>query len=474
MSAAKKKKKKKTGTKPRSRRSAAKKPSRWRRFFGALWRFGRWPLLFGVAGLVFYLSLLDRRITGEFEGRRWDVPARVFAQPLELYAGRTLTAVTLADHLRSLGYRAARDVTQPGQFRVAGNTVTFISRPFAFWDSVQPAQHAVAKFAGDAVSSLVDADAAELPLMRLDPVMIGSIVPGTHEDRIVLPPQAVPQRLRDVLVAVEDRRFYQHHGVNFAAIARAALVNLRAGRIRQGGSTLTQQLVKNYFLTNRQTYTRKFNEVLMAMLLEARYDKRDLINGYINEVFLGQDGARAVHGFALGSQFYFGVPLAELNNAQIALLVGIIRGPSYYDPRRHPERALERRDRILRSLGERGVLTGEEVSAATASALSVVEQPGRVSGTSPAFMDAVRTQLRRDYAAEDLNSAGLRIFTTLDPFVQAQAEQICANELAHVERDTGSEVGSLEVAAVISDPQSGELLAAVGIDKVGEAAIVGA
>ncbi|MFK8016161.1 MAG: penicillin-binding protein 1B [Gammaproteobacteria bacterium] len=444
------------------RRKKGPAPARWRRVIGTLWRYGRWPLLFGIAALALYLSILDRRITAQFEGRRWEVPARVFAQPLELYATKNITAAGLRGHLRSLGYREDDRLEQPGHFRERGNEITLRTRPFVFWDSAQSDELVRVAFRDGRIDQVRDAQGDDKVLVRLDPLMIGSIVPGTHEDRIVLPPGAVPERLRAALVAVEDRDYYSHHGIDLSAIARAAVANARAGRVVQGGSTLTQQLVKNYFLTNAQKFERKIVEAFMAILLDARYSKRELINGYINEVFLGQDGSRAVHGFALGSQFYFGVPLAELDDARIALLVAIIRGPSYYDPRRHPARALERRDHVLGVLGAEGVMSAQEVAAARAQPLGVVARPGRVRGASPAFMDAVREQLRRDYAPEDLNSAGLRIFTTLDTFVQAEAETICASELAHVETDTDAEAGSLQVGAVITDPQSGELLAAVG------------
>jgi penicillin-binding protein 1B len=458
--------KKRTKKKASRRTETAPVRFKWLR---RVWRIGRWPLLLGLAGFVFYMALLDRQIIQKFEGRRWDVPARVFAQPLELYVSRTLTLDALTAHLGALGYRNVDVVDAPGQFRVHRDGVDLQTRPFAFWDSEQPAQRASISFQGGKVAEVLDQNAAAIPLLRLDPVMIGSIVPGTHEDRIVLAPIEVPQLLRETLVVVEDRRFYDHHGVNLKAIARAFWVNLRAGEVRQGGSTLTQQLVKNYFLTNEQTYTRKLNEALMSVLLDARYDKRELLNGYINEIFLGQDGARAVHGFGLGSRFYFGVPLAELDAARIALLVAIIRGPTYYDPRRHPERALARRNRVLESLAREGVLSQQDADAAIAQPLGVVARPGRVMGASPAFMDAVREQLARDYAPSDLNTEGLRIFTTLDTFVQARAEAICARELAHVEQDTGIEPDTLQVGAVITDPQTGELIAAVGGREAGYA-----
>src|SRR5439155_991924 len=191
------------------------------------------------------------------------------------------------------------------------------------------------------LESLRDSAGRDVPVLRLEPLLIGSIFPIHGEDRIVVTPQEVPTLLPAALKAVEDRKFDSHHGVDPIAMLRALWVDVRARQIEQGGSTLTQQLVRSYFLSSRQTLSRKVREAIMAMALDAHFTKADLMNAYINEIFLGQDGDRAIHGFGLASQFYFGKPLAELDLSEVALLVAVVRGPSYYDPRRHPERAQE-------------------------------------------------------------------------------------------------------------------------------------
>ncbi|MEM6640306.1 MAG: penicillin-binding protein 1B [Pseudomonadota bacterium] len=444
----------------RSRRAAGRRGGQTG-FFKTLWRWSRWPVLIGLAGLAFYMALLDRQITTAFEGRRWDVPARVYAQPTELYAGRSLSQDELLAHLDSLGYRRVVSVSAAGQFSVSRSRVAMKTRAFDFWDGRQPSVRVAVRFDGGRVAS-VEAGPDRAPIARLDPLMMGSLLPASREDRIVLSPEQVPAPLKAALVAVEDRAFYDHHGVDPKAVARAVVVNLKAGRMRQGGSTLTQQLVKNYFLTNERTLTRKVNEALMAVLLDARFDKRALMTGYVNEVFLGQDGARAVHGFALGAQFYFGMPLDELSIEHVALLVGLIKGPSYYDPRRHPERSKARRNLVLDVLAEQAIVDADTAKAAKRAELGVVARPGRAAGATPAYMDEVRAQLARDYAASDLNTVGLTVFTALDPFVQARAERIATRQLAQVERDTGTQAGTLQVGAVISDPDNGELLAVIG------------
>ena len=263
-------------------------------------------------------------------------------------------------------------------------------------------------------------------MLRLEPLLIGSIFPIHGEDRIVVTPQEVPPLLPAALKAVEDRKFDTHHGVDPLAMLRAAWVDVRARQIEQGGSTLTQQLVRSYFLSSRQTLSRKLREAVMAMALDAHFTKADLMNAYINEIFLGQDGDRAIHGFGLASQFYFGKPLAELDLSEVALLVAIVRGPSYYDPRRHPERALQRRNLVLKIMSEQGVVAPADAAAATRRPLGVASRPA--GAYYPAYLDFVRRTLRRDYHEEDLTEAGLRIYTSLDPRAQEQAESALEHE----------------------------------------------
>ncbi len=259
-------------------------------------------------------------------------------------------------------------------------------------------------------------------MARLDPLLIGSLFPAHGEDRLIVAPADIPPLLPAALKAVEDRRFDQHHGIDVLAVVRASLVNLSAGEIRQGASTLTQQLVRSYFLSNERSWTRKLREAFMAISLELRYDKGDLMAAYVNEIYLGQDGARAVHGFGLASQFYFGKPLVELDLHELALLVAVVRGPTYYDPRRHEDRALERRNLVLQEMAEAGLVSAEDAAAAKEQKLDLLSSTRR-SATQSAFLGLVRRQLAADYPRDDLERTGLVVLTTLDPAVQAAAER---------------------------------------------------
>jgi penicillin-binding protein 1B len=417
-------------------------------------------LLFLVAIVV--VAVLDHRVTRQFEGRRWTLPARVYAQPIELYVGQALSAKRAAEELDRLGYLAQARADRPGTYWRKGDRIGLYLRAFRFSDEMQAARALDLGFAGDTIVSVRDAQGADVPVIRLDPLLIGSIFPIHGEDRIVVSPAQVPPLLPEALKAVEDRKFDTHHGVNPLAILRAAFVNVRAGQVEQGGSTLTQQLVKSYFLDSRRTLGRKVEEAIMAVILESRFGKADIMNAYINEIYLGQDGQRAVHGFGLASQFYFGKPLAELDLPEIALMVAIVRGPSYYDPRRHPDRALARRNLVLRVLGERGVVSAADAERAAAKPLGVAKAGQKSAVFFPAFLDLVRRQLRADYKEEDLTESGLVVFSTLDPLLQEKAEYSLESELDRQDASARKVSHGLEGVVVVTTPQTGEVVAMVG------------
>jgi len=427
-----------------------------------------------AAGGYFYY--LDRQVTRQFEGRRWTLPAQVYAAPLELYAGLALSGAELEKELGRLQYRQVPRLDRPGTYRRQGSRIDVALRGARFADEVREAQILSISTSSSAIVGMSDSRGNEVPVARFEPLLIGSIFPTHGEDRIVVKPEEVPPLLLAALKAVEDRKFDHHHGVDPTAIARAIWANVRAGGIAQGGSTLTQQLVRSYFLTTDQTLSRKLREAVMAIALESHFTKADLLNAYVNEIYLGQDGQRAVHGFGLASQFYFGKPLAELDLAEIATLVAVVRGPSYYDPRRRPERTRARRDLVLKVLAEQGVVTPAQAAAAAKRPLNVITRSS--GGYYPAYLDFVRRTLRRDYREEDLTEAGLRIYTSLDPRAQDEAERALEQELARLDKLHAANLKKtaakdaappppLEGAVVVTAPQSGDVIAVVGGRRVG-------
>ena len=451
-------------------------------------RFQRAPkrslALIVLAVLVVYSVSQGIYVVREFEGRHWDVPAHVYAAPVELYAGLELEQGTLATTLTQTGHQHVPVLERPGEFSTTTGELEVWTRPFPFWDGVEPSRQLQITFDGERIASIVDETGGSIPLVRLEPLRVGSVFKAHHEDRILIEPDAIPPLLIEALKAVEDRKFDRHHGLDFAAIVRAAIVNLRHGEVRQGGSTLTQQLVKSYFLDGRRTFSRKFREAIMAVALELRYDKDVLLHAYVNEIYLGQQGNRAIHGFGLASEFYFAKPLDRLAAHEMALLVAIVKGPSFYDPRRQPERATERRDWVLTTLAAQGVLHEDTANEARELALGVTARAGMALRYQPAYLDLVRAQLEDDYSPEDLATQGLRVFTNLDVTVQASAERELALGLERLAAmsvgdagespeatssaagmpETEVEESPLEGAVVISRPMTGDVVALVGGD----------
>jgi penicillin-binding protein 1B len=423
--------------------------------------------LLAAAALGVYCVHLDKIVRSQFEGKRFALPARVYARPLEIFPGKTLTLAELRRELDLLGFAKVAQVRGPGEYVSTPVYVVFQSRPFEFWDGPQASQRVRVSFRGDQVEDVREETSGQpLDLFRLEPISIGGIYTNNNEDRQLVRYNQVPRHFIDALIAIEDKRFYHHNGIDPKALLRAA-VSTATGRGVQGGSTITQQLVKNFFLTPERTLKRKANEMLMAILLELHYDKNDILETYLNEVYFGQDGTRGIHGVGLASQFYFGRSVEQLKPHHSALLVAMLKGPTYYNPRRNPERALERRNLVLAETGTQGYLTPKEFEAAIAQPLDVTSSASAGMSNYPAFLDLVFRQLRRDYQEEDLRSEGLRIFSTLDPLVQQTAEKTLADQLTQLEKGYKLAEGWLDGAVVVSVPQTGEVLSVIGSRRSG-------
>jgi penicillin-binding protein 1B len=431
-------------------------------------RVRRWRIFFIVSALTgillaaiaaIWIVHLDRVVTREFQGRLWSVPARVYAAPLELYAGALISANDLEQELHRLHYRRGDPASGPGIYRRTGNAFDLQARRVRFIDEQRDAQRVSIHADNAAITSMRAADGTDLPVFRLDPPVIGSLFPIHGEDRLIVAPADVPPLLRDGIKLIEDRRFDEHHGVDLYGVLRATWANLRAGRVVQGGSTLTQQLVKNYFLSDEQTFGRKATEAIMAMRLEAHYSKEDILVAYLNEVYLGQDGARAIHGFGLGSEYYFAKPLGELGPAELALLIGLVKGPSFYDPRKHPDRAVARRNLVLKEFGDAHLIDAAAVKREAATPLGL-RPPG--GSYVPAYLDLVRRDLKRDYAEADLAAAGLSVYTSLDLRAQAAAERALTQNLQRLDSKPPARGEHLEGAVIVVEPSSGDVVAVVG------------
>lgn len=431
----------------------------WRR------RLVTWTLAAGGLGLGFlipYTLYLNHEVGERFGQLQWQIPTRVYARPLEVAPGAALDATTLKTELDAASYREDGG-ERPGTYAREGGRFTIASRGFADVDgTVQPRRIEVS-IAGGRVAAVRDLTSKKaLRVARLDPARIATLYGQKQEERRLVRIEEVPELLVTGLQAVEDRDFNHHFGIDLSGMARAAFKNVAAGRAKQGASTLTQQLARSGLLGigQEQTLTRKGKEIIYALLIEARYDKRTILEAYFNQVYLGQRGSQAIHGVAAASEFWFGRDLRDLNTEQIALLIGIVRGPSYYDPRRNPERALSRRNFVLGEMHETGLIAEAEYQRAIKTPLEISQNPGNIAANRfPAYVDLIRRQLARDYPADALAGAGLSVMSGMQPSAQAQAEGAVARTLKSLDNKRRP---PLQAGLVVTDVHNGEVVAVVG------------
>jgi len=423
----------------------------------------------GTAGWLYY-SDVEQTLAAKFHGRRWDFPTKIYSDAYRLYVGVPLDQESLLQRLGRLGYRRVPNRPQGrGEYRL-------VEFPPAIEIHLRAFQYPTHRERGrllrvesglnSRVSAITDLDTGEVLFeAAVEPVVISGLHGDIQEDRREMQLAEVPVPLVRAIVAVEDRRFFEHFGLDLRGLARAIIVNLRAGGVRQGGSTLTQQLMKNFFLSDARTVTRKLQEAVMALVAERDFSKEEILESYLNEIYLGQKGPVGVHGVWEASKFYFGREPRELGMGQIALIAGLIRAPNYYSPHTHPDRALERRNVVLRTLLRADEIDQRTYRAALAEPLAVVPPPPATQG-SPYFVDNVRRELIETFPDEVLTTEGYSVFTTLDPEMQLAAETAVDDGLTRLERDfpfllaQGDE--RLQAALVALNPRTGAILAMVG------------
>lgn len=413
-----------------------------------------------------YVWYLDKQVRTEFAQLQWQVPTRVYARPLELRDGVRLNAEALELELAAATYRNDGVGHLPGTYSRDGGRFRIGTRAFTDMDGPVSETRLEVVLSGGRVAQVRDVDQKRrLKSARIDPARIATLYGISEEERRLVRMKEVPELMITGLQAVEDRNFKNHHGIDPWGVARAIVVNMREAGFEQGASTLTQQMVRSLFLSNTKTISRKLKEALYALIIEARFDKQRILEAYLNQVYLGQHGKQSIHGVAAGAEFWFGRELGTLRTEDIALLIGIIQGPSYWDPRRNPERALIRRAVVLDVFAETGLITPAEATRAKAAPLGISSKPGVARNRAPAFLDLVRRQLARDYPADALRGAGLTVISTLAPSVQTLSERAVRDTLPRAERKQGP---SLQAGMVVTDTESGEVLAVVGNRKSDE------
>ncbi|MYM59471.1 penicillin-binding protein 1B [Vibrio sp. OCN044] len=452
----------KTTKKPSPRKKSSKKNQR--NWLQIVWSVAWKASLAGIVMIAFIGVYLDSVVRQRFEGQLFDLPTVVYARILNLAPGDSISIQEVRNELDVLNYRKVRHPRYPGEYSSSSTKIELFRRPFEFTNGPEPDRHVMLHFDAQSLKRIESLEkAGDLGYLRIEPKMLGMLEKDHDEQRLFLRRDQFPEIMVDALLVTEDRDFYQHDGVSPLAIARAMVANLKAGRTVQGGSTLTQQLAKNIFLSSDRTLWRKLREAYMALIIDYRYSKDRILEGYLNEVYLGQSRGEAIHGFGLASRLYFGQPIQELRIDQLALLVGMVKGPSYYNPIRYPERAKERRDLVLRLMMQQDVLSASQYETAVNRPLDIQDNP-RIASRQPAYFQQLKIELKDKVGGVFQSDLGLRVFTSLDPVSQQELEQAIARKIPQLSQVAGK---SLEGAAIAVDRHTGEIRAMVGGKRTG-------
>jgi len=425
-------------------------------------------LIFIVVGGFFYFKykhIVDERLKQPI----FASTAKIYAAPREVRPGQKLTVGLIANELREAGYTpdGAGQTSQLGTFSEGVQTITVRPGPQSFHAQDSATIH----IGSGLVQSINDDKGQTLSSYELEPLLITGLSDDANRTkRRLITYDEVPQNLVHAVLAIEDRRFFEHNGVNFWRLISAGIQDIFTGHKKQGGSTLTMQLSRGFFLTPEKTWKRKVSEIAITFQLEHRFNKQQIFEMYANQINLGQRGSFSIDGFGEASQAYFGKELGQIDLSECAMLAGIIQRPNYFNPFRHPERVIERRNLVLDGMVETGAITKEESERAKAEPLHLVA--GSVDASeAPYFVDLVHDQLQQKLGERDFNHDGLRIYTSLDPDLQRAAtdavdatiHQIDVQvDKLHAHHKPGESYSYPQVALVALNPHTGQVLALVG------------
>jgi penicillin-binding protein 1B len=427
-------------------------------------------LLVGTGVFLHYWFSFERMMDMRLSGQVFGQAAEVLSAPGQIEVGQPLGPQQLVDYLQRAGYTEQADNFSPGWYQATGSFVEIHPSKSSYFEGANALR---VDFAGGKVAAIRQLDGGQTTTAaQIEPVVITTLFGSSRVKRRVVHYDELPPTLIHAVMAAEDKRFFEEPGFDLRRIIAAALVDLRLGRKAQGASTITMQVARSFFFTQARTFHRKFEEALMALELEHHFTKQQIFDLYANQVYLGNRGSFAIHGFGEAAQSYFGKDIRDLDLAQDAFLAGIIRAPNHYATSdQHPDRAIDARDRVLNSMVEDGFVTAAQEAAAKQEPLTV--RPAAISTSSaPYFVDLVRSQLLNHFSESDLTTQGFHVYTTLDPELQRVAAQAVDDGMKLVDqrlawryarwKKEGKPVPHPQVALVALDPQTGKVRALVG------------
>lgn len=416
-----------------------------------------------VSFLIFFLYC-EFRIDSHLRSQEWTLPSTIYADGPVLSQGMPLSSRSVASYFQRLNYHkheAGEVLGSAGEYMVDGNKITFRKRQLFLEEAQSPivsvvfGEQGVERIANESTGNQIDS-------YSLEPVPIRDLVGGDWEKRILVSYNEIPVQLIHAVIAIEDRRFYDHHGIDYQAILRALWNDIREKRLSEGGSTITQQLVKNSYLSPEKSLWRKFNEAMMAWILETRLSKEKILELYLNEIYLGQRGSMSLNGVGETSRLFFRKDVRHLTVPEAAMIAGMIKAPNPYNPYRHPEEALQRRNTVLKEMEDQGYLTAKEFERYSMSPLTVYPLDDRIN-LAPYFGDLVKQQLLSKFGEDTLYTKNLHIFTTLDLEMQQAAEESLAEGLRNIDRLRFRKTGEYAQGCLIAiEPKTGYIRAFVG------------
>ncbi len=433
--------------------------------------------LFAIAPVVYefmsYYSSLQQEVIARFSGKRWTIPSRIYSDSVTIYPGQRLDDVGFFERIARLNYHrvgTAAEVNGRGVYcydQKHGKLLIFLhSFSYPFKDF--PGELVGLKLAQNGTLTSIDDEASRQPVysIELEPALLGAIFQGDWEQRRLVPLSDIPPAFVDAILAAEDHRFYEHHGIDVMRTLKAGWIDFSAGHVVQGGSTLTQQLMKNFFLTSKRDWHRKVKEALMAYIAERQYSKDEILENYINDIYLGQRGQEGIYGIWEASEFFFSKEPRDLTIAEMATIAGMIRSPNRYNPMRHSNAASVRRNEVLSSMLQDGYVSKAAYDLAVTEPIRARE-PFSETNDAPYFVDYVKHELAERYPPSVLTGEGLRIFTTLDVHMQKEADRAIDGNLLRLvaqhaslrRKEKGQELQSCLVAI---EPQTGKIRAMTG------------
>jgi penicillin-binding protein 1B len=428
----------------------------------------------GLAGIfVYYYVRFSRLIDARLSGEIFNNASLVFAAPKLVFVGQASTPGEVAARLRRAFYAEGSGASSVGVYKLAKDRIEITPGPISFFaGEVAKEGAAILTFRDGRISSITSPDGApSLESYNLEPEVITTLFDNTRSKRRLVRYQDLPKVLVDAVLAAEDHRFFSHHGVNILRILGAAAADIRAEEKVQGGSTLTMQLARGFFLTPRRTWGRKLEEIFLALLLEQRLSKEQIFELYANQIYLGQRGSFSIYGLGEAANAYFNKDVGSLTLAEAAFLAGLIRGPNLYSPYRRTARALERRNYVIRQMLELGMIRSEQAEKASGVTLGVTNQ-NEEGLEAPFFVDMVRDQLLAQFSERDLISQSYRIYTTLDLDLQKAASEGARLGIGEVDQElkksrhaksgATQNPNQPQLALLALDAHAGEIKALVG------------